>query len=776
MTLRPRSRVLIATTAFFLLGAGVALAQQQPTAREVFTPVSADAALIQLRGMLGCVVDAVWTSSECTDDRPFTIALSIFNTACLVLGSFFICSLIFSAVADTAQDGVAFGKATNTQTTIARVCFALFLALPVKNGMSLAQVAVVQIAVMGSGAADHLWSTVASSSLNGMYGTVPSVGSDQASAVTRGNLARTLQQRVYGYVCAASLENYAANLGRKDIKIEPKSTTLLDATPYMGGYFSTGDAFDAEKAYRATQYYFRDVAGYFRNSTSLCGTVDFRSARALVKATPLDGEAPTQLINLTQDIGYNAFTDAMATIEASAPQIAQLIVADAGAGRNENQVKAAIAAAVSSAGSALSSATTSKLNSAAATIQASIHQFIADSAANGWMTAVLWQRSLAAAYASISAAAEGAMISAPPPPPIETYIPFLDRYGGAYASLTDKAARDIAYFRTFDGFFASFARPGPTVITADRAVETVDGPGILSGAITATYQSIISAMTIPDGSPWQDPVIEVQRIGDSITNLAVVAGGLTAASALGSNILSAGDKTQIFSATLSFVASGMGWITVLLAVASFLLVGVVPLILVVHFFYAIFNWLQAILLALIAVPIWLLTKLSPARSASFIGTSSAGYLFALSIFLRPALTVLGLLAALLLMRQGLSVANILFRGALTMLAPTGTISSIQIAIAAIVVYATIVFSVVVLSASLITTLTDSVMRWFSGQLPDHGSAITTAAAVVAGAALPTQVRLPSGAGGLLAKGRSLLQQRKDNPSPPQPNPPQKPKA
>ena len=218
---------ILLATAGSLAGAGPAWAQST-NAREMFKPVDNDLALGNLRKLVGCVVDGVWKSGVCTDDRPLTAALAYFNVGCLIVATILACHLLYSLVADTANDGQVFGRSTDTKWTLLRVMAGAILALPVKAGLSLIQILVIQVAVWGSGFGDNLWSRVASTQLNGMYGAIPAPQPLKGDFVLRGKIAKALQVRIYGYVCKAALEDYAMTLtGTANIApIESKFASL----------------------------------------------------------------------------------------------------------------------------------------------------------------------------------------------------------------------------------------------------------------------------------------------------------------------------------------------------------------------------------------------------------------------------------------------------------------------------------------------------------------------------------------------------------------------
>ncbi|MBV5266379.1 DotA/TraY family protein, partial [Pinisolibacter sp. B13] len=146
-------------------------AAAQTTSKQIFTPTTDDLALANLKKLLGCTVDALWNSTTCSETRPLTTALAYFNVACLIVATLVACYLLYSMVADTANDGQIFGRSIETRYTLLRVGLGAILALPVSSGLSVVQLLVIQVALWGSGGGDTLWAKVAPTMLAGMYGS-----------------------------------------------------------------------------------------------------------------------------------------------------------------------------------------------------------------------------------------------------------------------------------------------------------------------------------------------------------------------------------------------------------------------------------------------------------------------------------------------------------------------------------------------------------------------------------------------------------------------------
>lgn len=684
-----------------------ASAQAQTTSKEIFTPVTNDLALTNLRKIAGCTVDAIWKSGACTDDRPFTAALAYFNIALLIVVVIFVAYMTYSMMADTANDGEIFGRSTDTRYTLLRAGIGAAFALPVKSGLSLIQLLVIQVAIWGSGAGDTMWAKVAANSLSGMYGSLPAITVNPGDYQLRKNLADALQVRVYGYVCKAALENYAKTVSGSDHPVTPD----VVRTSRNNAYFSTDSV---------VSYVFKGDS-YYRSSSSMCGSIEYRVISIDPKLTDDDGTNAKSMIQLAQTIGTQALSSAFASIDASASAIASRITSEA---RNEDAIKADIKTAVDNAFQSISTQLASLATSQSPQMSSILTQYLNASKDKGWLAAVLWQRSTTAIYAKMLSTVSGAKFTFSAPNDFTSYVPILSRYGAAYNALTDQAARDMEYIRTFDGYFASLGTPGAPATGSDDPAKTVSDMGVLGQVIASVYQGVINIISRDEASSWRDPILDIQEIGTAISYAAApatVAGGIM----------------SIFPSAAGTAGTFIMMIGLLLMGIAFMLAGVAPFLLVIHFFFGALNWFLAVAEALIAVPVWLLTKFMPSANPNMIGRSANGYLFFLGILLRPPLIIVGLLAALLLMRLSLDIANILFRGSLAMFSPDGQVAAILVGAAGITVYATVVFTIVGYSASLISSLPERVLSWIDhrvGQPATAGIAQGVTSRHMAGAA------------------------------------------
>ncbi len=160
-------------------------------------------------------------------------------------------------------------------------------------------------------------------------------------------------------------------------------------------------------------------------------------------------------------------------------------------------------------------------------------------------------------------------------------------------------------------------------------------------------------------------------------------------------------------------------------VAGISLNYVVPLMPFIYFFFAVGRWVKSIFEAMIAIPLWAMAHLRLGGEGIPGSAASAGYFLILEIFLRPIMTVFGLLASVSIFAAlcvGLdSVFNLLVMNTggfdMTTLSGGGTDPMAAIARDAAdalfytMAYAMLVYIIATSSFKLIDLFPNSVMRW-----------------------------------------------------------------
>jgi conjugal transfer/type IV secretion protein DotA/TraY len=717
----------------------------QTTSKQIFTPTTDDLALANLKKLLGCTVDALWNSTTCSETRPLTTALAYFNVACLIVATLVACYLLYSMVADTANDGQIFGRSIETRYTLLRVGLGAILALPVSSGLSVVQLLVIQVALWGSGGGDTLWAKVAPTMLAGMYGSSASAaptGTYGTDYALRGKIAKALRARTLGYVCAKLMDDYANRLSG--------ITGTVSAT---GPTTTTGDSVFATDT--MTVYGFSSTS--YWGIAEPCGVVQYRNLDIATVDADSSGVSD-RLIAAVSQAENAAVQSAMSTIDSTAAANAERIV---NAARDGTAIRESVKTAVESATATVSSALASALQSNAAEVQAAEREYLSNATDNGWLGAILWQRSMVATYAKLSTMTEAVNFEYREPPDPSTSISFFSRWGSAYQALVDKMQDVYPYARSFDAYYDSFAQAAPVPVASDAAAADQSSSWSVAGWVASAYQTILRQLATAESSTWKDPVVEIQATGHVFAKTAAGFGLASAAGKLVETVT--GGVGSVVAGGLSAFSWAAMWCFI---VPGFLLSGVGPFLFVIQFLFAVLNWFLVIAEAMVAVPLWLLDKFAPTRSPGLFAGNMTGYMFLLGILIRPFLIVIGLLVSLLVLRVGLDIANLFFRGALAALSPDGP-GTIIVGLGGLVVYSGLLFTLLTFSSAFIGQVPELVMSWVDTHLVHRRDGAAHVASGLSGW-LPTRTaavagatgRAIEGAGSEMSKRRQLLSRQR----------------
>jgi hypothetical protein len=140
------------------------------------------------------------------------------------------------------------------------------------------------------------------------------------------------------------------------------------------------------------------------------------------------------------------------------------------------------------------------------------------------------------------------------------------------------------------------------------------------------------------------------------------------------------------------------------------------------FMIAVVGWILAVLQSIIAAPLWALMHLTPDRT--FIGGQTQGYLLLLSLFIRPALIILGLFSAMMVANPVIGYIAKAFwamRDAnVTSTESLGWFIEFLQWKNWLIVYGFVLLPVVYMIFGLSQTLPDTVLRWIGAGISSMG--------------------------------------------------------
>ncbi len=155
------------------------------------------------------------------------------------------------------------------------------------------------------------------------------------------------------------------------------------------------------------------------------------------------------------------------------------------------------------------------------------------------------------------------------------------------------------------------------------------------------------------------PLAQMSGLGKSIIESAITNIGIGMTLSFGAGAASSANEKPA-----SVMAEGFSgtFITIgsIALTTGFLLFYILPFLPFIYFFFAMGKWVKAIFEAMVAVPLWALAHLKIDGDGISGPAAKNGYVLLLEIFLRPILTVFGMLAAVSIFTAMAVVMNELF--------------------------------------------------------------------------------------------------------------------
>ena len=484
------------------------------TAVEIFKPLDQDYALTGLRKLFGCMVDQLWKSAgTCSDTSNVLVqGLAWFNGGVLILAGIVACYLLYSLVADTANDGEAFGRSTDTRYTLLRTGIGAALFLPISERP------LPRATPRDPGWRSGARASATPSGRRSLGPTSPACIRRRTSRrsappdfAVRKTVADALRARTYGYVCKYSLENASKILTQAEPPSDHPDTSTDTTTAGWAPERRAGHA------------------PVLSRHDGLLPELDVPVRLRLLHREPADdaasrgvGQSADQsyaqfLYNLTQTAATAALTTAWTKIDTAANSIAVKVTGgdnpDSAAQRNSEDIRAAIAQAVDDATQTLTSSLTSQITSTSSTLEQAKTQYLDLSKQNGWITAVLWQRSMASIYAKLTINRElGPAQLDPSRQPGR--LPSRSSPPGARATTppSTRRRRDMDYIVTFDTYFTTLGQATAPALATETVGEPVErGPAGRRPREPGLPRGPRPPSRSQRSTTWRDPYLEIQK-------------------------------------------------------------------------------------------------------------------------------------------------------------------------------------------------------------------------------------------------------------------------
>lgn len=584
-------------------------------------------------------------------------ALGFYSDAILVVAAIILFYHLASMVVETAHHGVPMGKRASQIWAPIRLVFAIGLLVPVNGGLSCGQYIVVKMAELGGGMASQAWdlflTQMASSTSTAVpppAGTVENVGADVIRMLAcRESWNYHIQEFAAGGVTIAQMPmptGTAANIGG------------MTGTKYSFSSNALGDL---------------DVCGWYFVPNGTGNTL-------------LQSAIDIQTTALTTSVGGE--------FQAAADKIQGVFDAPLGQTQTPIHLDATFANAVGDYQKAVTTGMAGLIQQQ----QGQISSTIATMKPYGWVMAGAFMNTIDRMQASLAAAANDSMIKTSPPQSgdisnkgkpeqswLQKYNP-LDYSDSQQAwDVRKKVAQDMAAFDHYQIKAISDNSNVQCAAMLGLSAQSSDGAttGFITGAIEylfgavdhlATLNGVWSAgtgATVCGGTTpatfklgvqfgGTDPFSAMSFLGHANIKTAfdIAAVGAAASAVSGIASLFAGANPLVglaggivgAAAPLAFFLALIFWTT------GFILAFMIPLMPFMRFFFAVLSWVAGVFEAIIAVPLIALAHLNP-EGEGLPGQAKTAYFYVFNLFLRPVLTVFGLLCGLILFLVALSFLN-----------------------------------------------------------------------------------------------------------------------
>lgn len=738
-----------------------------------YTAGADDIAIQMLREVFGKAIDGIVGGSTAGAENAAAnmlgTAFGFFNGGVLFFGAIILTWVTVFGVTNTANDGQVLGKKWSTFYTPLRTFTASAFLIPSTSGYSMVQLVILLIVTWSVGFASNMWGKVVD------Y-VVDTTMVDQVlrSVVDDKQFDRIALNAFQMQVCAnAVAQGVNQTTGSQfNLQLYPRYQQI-----------NTGDTTATYKTYLN----FRDPN--WRGSEEICGgillTTTFTKPdtnRASVNQAT--STLQTEIATIQGSIGNIRYKAAMDMFAKMAPQAIELArVADStGEKFSSGRVQAVIDQAREVMLKDIRDEVSKQVGAANSGLKDKFKQ-------GGWVMAGSLHRELAAVKDGI----QKAMTSQ------QQYIPgtySVDHLLGGSSEVSAAVKGIMTRYTAMAGFVLQKLDQGsevqarkptdmPSLRTGLGPGDFADGGTSVKTQVDAWFNSLANgAMTgivfylAEDGT---DPVMQVKNIGDwmavfaetvLLTKAALAAtvdglfeGSRTAAtqSVLGTNLAG---LMSVGPGVLKFLLTGIQelWSVVQPGVMAMLYGGYflgmwIPMIPFYVFALGVIGWLVQVVEALAAGSLWMVMHLTPERDDSFIGSQQQGYLLLMSLFARPPLMVLGLVASMAILNPAVRFVNAGFMTSFRVIQADSVTGLLSLG-GFVLIYGVIILGVFMMVFSLPQTLPDRILRWIGAGIADLGEQ-NTMSRIESGASGQAKAAALAGAAGMARQDQTRKERDRD---------------
>lgn len=190
----------------------------------------------------------------------------------------------------------------------------------------------------------------------------------------------------------------------------------------------------------------------------------------------------------------------------------------------------------------------------------------------------------------------------------------------------------------------------------EKASKTVSG-SVFSDVVSSIF-GMSGLMEMRGRNAHIHPLAQLAAVGRSLVDSAIInIGGSTITAGAGGLLR----LTDLHMGPLANYASGIMMTVAFMAITiGFILFYVLPFLPFLYFFFAFGTWIKSIFEAMVGAPLWALAHLRLDGEGLPGDSAASGYFLIFEIFVRPILTVFGLVAAILIFTAQVRMLNVLW--------------------------------------------------------------------------------------------------------------------
>jgi conjugal transfer/type IV secretion protein DotA/TraY len=618
-----------------------------------FSPSPNDVSVLMLKKVFGPIVDVLVSGA---DPNTVSSASSLlgtlfvtFNSGLLVVGSIIIAYVAAMGAINTANDGEAMGKAWSTVWTPVRIVAGAGVLLPSASGYSFIQMLVLMIGLWSAGFGSTIYKAGMALSFLKPDGIVATSTSTPGSSYGLREFAKAYLPVAYCaraantiYADAAGNPSVMANNAQADrmttvdgrtdytffIKDRNAATNLAGGEPFCGTvkistYTPAGSA-------EATG---TSVA----ISTLHAGISSAKAAAAVALMTDIDNWVSTMPSDWTQP-GWN------------------------------NVNSAQFNSIVKTREDALVAQMTAQASGSEASINNGVDAFVTAMTDEGWASAGGWYQRVGAIRKEINglmkepagSATEPSLSSLPDDSRAQALMGSVTTLAETIIKKAEEPGKgyDVTAAPAAD-FGSAFPKSGGSDINVSAMKDDI---GSKFGSLVNTTMKGATDIMIGSGS-GVDAVSRIKLTGDylvlaltsvelakvtiqtSVTALRVVVGAAGGVQVFGNKADFRGVTDPLWDWVVAVPIDMLKELGSYLKPMAFYFSVLLPSLPYTIFMVTVVGWLLSVVLTTIAAPMWAIMHMRP--SQTFVGSEAQGYLLLMALFVRPALAVIGLFAAML---------------------------------------------------------------------------------------------------------------------------------